>query len=380
MAQLSLQFSLYILFTLLVVSVLSFLLVIINLHLSKLPFTSIKLYFTYFFTALVGWFLTGIKQMTQDEGVSTIVVIIYIVSSFQLLLAIVEKTRTGKPLFLIIFLHSIILFYSLSLTGDLSKIVLISLYVIPVYLTITYVSFNYSWNNKNIGNSIIGFGALLVVLTAPLQLYYATIVNDLDTAFFLLSLCSSTGFLLFGIGFLASILIGILHQLTLISLTDPLTGLLNRRGLNNAFRAILSIAQRHNTCISAIAVDIDFFKKINDSYGHDGGDLVLKIIAKIFLENARPSDICCRLGGEEFIIILPDTKIDAAIEVAERIRKYIEMLETKYKDKTINFTASFGVTTACEKIILNHLIKCSDDALYKAKSEGRNRVAVSEYM
>jgi diguanylate cyclase (GGDEF)-like protein len=145
-----------------------------------------------------------------------------------------------------------------------------------------------------------------------------------------------------------------------------------------ALQISLASAQRSGQCISAINLDIDHFKEINDRYGHDGGDFVLRQIADILLNYSRPDDVCCRLGGEEFVIIMPGTSKENAGAVAERIRQNIEALELKYQRHKIRLTSSFGIATHFGEVQIDHLIKDADKALYAAKSEGRNRVCVTD--
>ena len=162
-----------------------------------------------------------------------------------------------------------------------------------------------------------------------------------------------------------------------LALYDSLTGLYNRRGMDLSLNHIVPAAHRAENCISAINMDIDFFKKINDAYGHDAGDYVLKKFAEALLNNVRPNDVCCRLGGEEFVIVLPEAKQDYAVMVAERIRQEIEALELMYEDTSITLTSSFGVATHYKNIDIDYLLKDADKALYAAKAGGRNQVSVN---
>jgi len=162
------------------------------------------------------------------------------------------------------------------------------------------------------------------------------------------------------------------------NIKDPLTGLYNRRYLEEVLPKILASANRTNTKVGFLMVDIDYFKKINDSYGHDVGDNVLKGVSNIILNNLRESDIAVRFGGEEFLIILTNLKNeDDLIKVAEKIRKKVE--ETKFATSkgTIKKTVSIGgalYPDHCQKEW--ECIKYADLALYKAKNSGRNKVVI----
>jgi diguanylate cyclase (GGDEF)-like protein len=120
--------------------------------------------------------------------------------------------------------------------------------------------------------------------------------------------------------------------------------------------------------------DIDYFKQINDTYGHPTGDVVLKTLVQKIRRSIRESDILFRWGGEEFLIILPESDVNIASNLAEKIRKTVEDLEITFSGKTISVTISMGVGTMSEVDTSDDLIMRSDKALYAAKEKGRNRV------
>ncbi len=155
---------------------------------------------------------------------------------------------------------------------------------------------------------------------------------------------------------------------------DPLTNLLNRRGFEIAYQTLLNIHTREPKPFATLYLDIDHFKKINDTYGHDIGDKVIKKLSKILKENLRKSDIIARWGGEEFIALVDNVDIQAAEEIAQKIRKNIE--EYNYS-KLPRFTVSIGVAHIKGDEDLDVIIKRADKVLYSAKKSGRNRVVVS---
>jgi len=157
--------------------------------------------------------------------------------------------------------------------------------------------------------------------------------------------------------------------------TDPLTGLSNRLALMKKLDELYAYYRRDKELFSIILFDIDFFKKVNDSYGHNKGDEVLQSIAAVSLECVREIDMLARYGGEEFLVILPKTTSLSALEVAERMRKSIQ---EKIKIDNKSITASFGVVQIRENIDIDKLINLADQALYRAKSSGRNRVELAE--
>lgn len=160
------------------------------------------------------------------------------------------------------------------------------------------------------------------------------------------------------------------RKLKNLSEIDPLSKLYNRRFSSNILNIEIKKFNRYKTPFSVILIDIDFFKKINDTFGHDKGDFVIKEISKIFTKNSRDSDICSRWGGEEFLIVASNTDLDKAFLFAENIRKSVENHDFNLNQKV---TVSIGIATIKENQNQRELLKIADEALYKAKSSGRNR-------
>jgi len=158
------------------------------------------------------------------------------------------------------------------------------------------------------------------------------------------------------------------------ALADPLTRCYNRRALDRALDRDIAKAERYGTDISVVMFDIDYFKKINDTYGHKAGDAVLHSFAKNINATIRKSDYLARYGGEEFVLVLPETKLPKALELAERLRKITENLEVKFDDKIIKITTSGGVVSYKKGQDKDKLIQKADELLYDAKKQGRNRI------
>ena len=156
--------------------------------------------------------------------------------------------------------------------------------------------------------------------------------------------------------------------------TDPLTQCYNRREFEVQLKRNVSNATRHNKELSVFMFDLDHFKEVNDTYGHQTGDLVLKEISALVKNNIRTADVLSRYGGEEFIAILPETNKQKAMELANRIRKNIETRRIKTNGDEIRVTASFGVSTLKESPDMNQLVHDADAMMYKAKLNGRNTV------
>lgn len=154
---------------------------------------------------------------------------------------------------------------------------------------------------------------------------------------------------------------------------DPLTGLLNRRGFYDLANSIWSTAVRKHRSITVIMLDIDYFKQVNDEYGHAAGDLTLIRISQLLTHECRTGDLLTRWGGEEFLILLPETNLEQAHVFAERIRSSIEALEIVFKQTHITATVSLGISERGSIQTLNELIHEADSHLYFAKEKGRNQ-------
>lgn len=191
--------------------------------------------------------------------------------------------------------------------------------------------------------------------------------------------------------FLTPILIGVMTALGVIwlamaqlqneleaqSQTDPLTGLLNRRALEQIGTEAVAAARRQNSVLSLIVLDLDRFKSINDEHGHDGGDAALHHAARCLRDNLRAVDHIARLGGEEFVAVLPGTSPDHAAEIAENLRHCLASLTVEHLDQEIRLSASFGVAAMLPTdTTWVEILRRGDRALYLAKERGRDRVAV----
>jgi len=164
-------------------------------------------------------------------------------------------------------------------------------------------------------------------------------------------------------------------------LTDPLTGLSNRRFFERRLKEEVKRWYRNDTALSCMLVDIDFFKKVNDRYGHQVGDKVLKTVSNELGSDLRASDVLARYGGEEFVLLLPETDGSHAVEIAERLRE--KVASNKDWGNTLSITISIGVATLTSANIsqsqaCNWIVRQADTALYKAKHRGRNCVVQAE--
>lgn len=166
------------------------------------------------------------------------------------------------------------------------------------------------------------------------------------------------------------------RKLEEFSQTDALTGIYNRGHLECLLKQEYGRSQRHELDLSLIMVDIDHFKKINDTKGHLAGDAVIRSMANVVRDNIRAHDVVGRYGGEEFCIFLPATDLESAIICAEKLRKAVEAMVVFHDDSEVKITSSFGVSVL-DKSILSYekLIHAADTALYLSKRKGRNAVS-----
>lgn len=163
------------------------------------------------------------------------------------------------------------------------------------------------------------------------------------------------------------------HQATV----DALTGVHNRRWMSEAFPRVLHRCKLDSSNSAILVIDIDFFKRVNDTYGHLVGDVALKSLAKIMQVNLRPHDLLVRYGGEEFAILLPDTGIEQARSIAERLRTMVAANEIVSGDLAFKITVSIGIAPTTQEGSLEDFFGAADRALYRAKELGRNRVEIS---
>lgn len=162
-----------------------------------------------------------------------------------------------------------------------------------------------------------------------------------------------------------------------MSLTDILTGLFNRRYFEDFFEREYNRAKRYNSHLSLAIIDIDLFKTFNDSYGHLCGDYVLKELSYLLKQNFRQSDVICRYGGEEFVVILTETSLNDAFIPLERLRKLIENHKFNYKKQSFTVTISVGISDNTDLFSSPDMFEIADKALYDAKNKGRNIVCLA---
>jgi diguanylate cyclase (GGDEF)-like protein len=169
------------------------------------------------------------------------------------------------------------------------------------------------------------------------------------------------------------------HQLARLSVTDPLTGLRNRRFAEWFLARELERARRHGNSLAVLVADLDDFKRVNDEHGHPVGDAALRHVGALLAQHVRKTDVCARWGGEEFLILLAQVPLEGALALAERQRAAIEASPLALPDgRRVELTISIGVATAARSDRTpDELVLAADRALYDAKAAGRNRVMAS---
>ena len=164
------------------------------------------------------------------------------------------------------------------------------------------------------------------------------------------------------------------------AIRDPLTNLYNRRFMEETLENTISRAARNDSSVALLMMDMDHFKRFNDTFGHDAGDYVLKTVAKRIINNIRNQDIACRFGGEEMAILLPETDQEGAEQIADKICRTIRQLHLEFNNMPLGqLTASIGVATfPLHSANSTELLKSADTALYQAKKNGRDQVQMAE--
>jgi diguanylate cyclase (GGDEF)-like protein len=173
--------------------------------------------------------------------------------------------------------------------------------------------------------------------------------------------------------------INLRESLKLQAIRDPLTNLYNRRYLDEAFENEILRAKRNEHSIGVMMIDIDHFKQFNDSFGHDAGDYTLQLVGTLLTKSIRGDDIACRYGGEEFILVLPNTELDTVIQRAEELNQAARDVELTYKDRSLgHISLSIGIALLPQHAgEAEAVIAIADKALYQAKTNGRDQFVVA---
>ncbi len=251
------------------------------------------------------------------------------------------------------------------------------------------------WVLLRSGNLIVGRGRIIMAMTLVVGMsamaYRALALlvgwhevspfqsrDSLNTVFYMINYL---GMFFLAFGFVLKTVEQSAEQNRRIALEDPLTGLANRRALFDAMDKLCSIAESAGQSLSLMIIDVDFFKQVNDRFGHQVGDTVLQHVATTIQRRLRNNDIVGRIGGEEFLAVLPGTPIAGAIRVAEELRRTLDSEPVTVDGQEIKVTISIGLYST-ERLVSSQtpdaMIATADEALYRAKTNGRNRVEVAD--
>ncbi|MCB1700767.1 MAG: GGDEF domain-containing protein [Halioglobus sp.] len=345
---------------------------------SSKPPAGLGLYTVYFMASLLGWIALTLQQNSDLQLAVNVPSVMIILNSYILFMAAGQRAAVvrGRIVLGAACLGACLCVFFLPPSR---MFVVQTASAFLFFLATGLICAWRGWRYGNIGDAIIACAGLIMAVGMPIAIYFFT-AKDLKADGEVIALgVHSAAYALVAIGFLASVLIEYQHHLSALATQDSLTRLHNRRGLEDALQLTLSQAARHGLVTSAIMVDLDHFKQINDSFGDEVGDHVLRQVAELINHQSRGSDIVSRIGGEEFLVILPDTPLDAACAVAERIRENIGLQPLQVDSQRIDLTVSLGVACAVGNVDLDQLSNEAARAMYLAKRGGRNRVASVEH-
>jgi len=341
------------------------------------PTPGLGLYAVYFMAALLGWIAFALQQGSAAPMAVDVPSVASILNSYILFVAAGQRAGIGRGRY---FLGAICLVASLCVffVGPREMFAVQATTAALFFAGTGLLSGLRAWRKGNTGDAIIAAAALMVVVGIPAAMYPWWQRGDYPFAQAVTFGVYSAAYALVIIGFLASLVIEYQQKLSNLALEDPLTQLLNRRGLENALHITLAQASRQHAPTAAVMVDIDHFREVNDNFGHDAGDQVIRQIAKVLQRTSRSGDVVARTGGEEFLLVLPDTELDGARILAERIRADISDRPLVINQQRIPITVSVGVAGTIGEIELDRLSQDADRAMHLAKRGGRNRVASVE--
>lgn len=374
MIEVSQQMYTYALFIVMNCMVLALIVVVYFIRNIQSSVLSTNLFQVYFILGEIGWLVIALNATSDTPVSSDNSEFSFLLCSYVLMLAVYKPLQVawkGKALAV---LHAaLVTFFFVVDSPDLEAVVIVT-YSVTVYGAISAVCFKRSVTMHNVGHAILGVGSFLILVNALTSAYIIGELQDLNLAGGFTVIALATTYTLIGIGFLASILINEHQALALLSMSDPLTSIYNRRGLEASVQQIQKADNKQSSRFSVITLDLDHFKDVNDNHGHDAGDLVLKSVARLISSNRREADTCSRIGGEEFVVVLPGTALEEAAQVAESLRASLEIHDIRVGTETLNVTASFGVASQTGTDDLASMLTKADKALYNAKKNGRNRV------
>lgn len=341
---------------------------------SSSPPAGVGLFTVYFMASLLGWLTFTLQHVTDTPMVVDVPAVAAILNNYILFAAAGQRTgitRGRIPLGVICLASCLSVFFL-----PAEQMLTLHIATAALFCSGTAILFvRRALALANIGDAIMAYAASLAVIVLPVVLYQQFFLGNVSSAQAIALGVNSCAYALIALGFLASVLIEYQQHLSHLATEDPLTRLLNRRGLEEALHVSLAQAARQGLATSAVAVDIDHFKKVNDSFGQEVGDNVIRAVANVIERSSRAGDVVARTGGEEFLLILPDTDLESARILAERIRLTVGERPLVVEQQRIAVTVSLGVTSSYGEVDLDSLRLEAERAMYLAQRAGRNRVA-----
>jgi len=341
------------------------------------PTSGLGLYTVYFMAALLGWIAFTLQQVPNVPMLVDIPAVASVINSYVLFLAAGQRAEIKRGRYL---LGLICLIACLSVFFLRPRDIFgMQAATAAILLGATGLLCGWrSWQKRNLGDGITTVAAVLMVLGMPAALYLWLVQGNYPQAQAVAFGVYSSAYVLVAIGFLASVLIDYQQSLSHLATEDSLTRLLNHRGLESALHITLAQAARQQLPTAAIMVDIDNFKVLNTNLGNETGDQVIRHIAHYLQRVSRDSDVLARTGGDEYLLILPNTDVDGARLLAERIREDIAARPLLVNQQRIPITVSLGVAGTTGETDVDMLSLEADRAMYLAKRAGGNRVASVE--
>jgi diguanylate cyclase (GGDEF)-like protein len=332
------------------------------------------LYAVYFMAALLGWIAFALQQGASIPMVVDIPSVLSILNSYILFMAAGQRagfTRGRLALGIVCLIACMSVFFIRPREMFAVQAASAAFFFLCAGLICGWRC----WKKNNVGDGIIAAAAAMMVLGVSVALHRWLIQGDFAMAQAIIFGAYSWAYTLVAMGFMASMLIEYQHSLSHLATEDPLTQLLNRRGLENALHLTLAEASRGQLPTAAVIAGIDHFKEINSNFGSDAGDQVIRRVAQCLQRLTRGSDVVARTGGDEFLMILPHTDLDGARILAERIRLDIADRPLVVNQQRIPVTVSVGVAGSSGETDLDKLSQEASRAMHLAKRGGRNRIA-----
>ncbi len=348
-------------------------LVVYDLSAATTPPAGLGMFTVYALATLLSWVLFTVQTGIDAGPEVSVSSVAWIINGYLLYIAATQRAGVQRGR---------VILGALSLAGALSVLFLSEEGLFTACALVSSICFAASGVifagrgllQRNVGDAIMCLAMLLMVAGTQIGLYQLFARDNFNDALLVSFGAYSWAYVLMVVGFLASVLVEYQQHLSHLATIDPMTQLLNRRGLEASLQLTLARALREDAHTAAIAIDIDHFKQINDSFGHETGDNVIRLVADTLSRSCRGSDVVARTGGEEFLLVMPETSLDAARKVAERLRGAIAEHPLWVDGQRISLTISLGVAGCRGETSIDQLQQQADRAMYLAKHNGRNRV------